>query len=826
MTRTGQASFEGTGLASSRAGLMAGGFFLASVFLLALCQVQDGDAFTHLAMGREIWRLGALPPVETLTYASAGQPPAETYRSWLFAAALQAAHLSAGISGVVLLKATLVTLGFLVLFLDALRPVPRPLVAACVLAPFVVFTRFRFVERPDLLLLLFLGLTTLLLREHLRSPRRLSWLLPVVGTAWANSHASLPLVLLPFGAFLGAGVARAAFPRARWAAEGSPTPRQSAAIALLLVLTAAATLLSPYGLSQWTLGAKAAGARWLNQEILELQPPTWATGPSAFVFPALAALSFLWAGRRALLVDLLLVAPVALLSFRSRRFFFVFLVVAAPVVARNVAAALEPLAERARPGLRRAAAALGALWLLVCPALVLARVPGLSDPEQSFGLGIRADLVPEGALRYLDRAGVSGRLFNPPMWGGYVAFRDGGRRVPFADGRHALPDALLEKATLARGRPSVLDELQRAFGFEAILLDYPYVEAEFARQFSETDLGLTHPGWALVFWDDVSLLYLRRQGRWGSLAERDGYSHVRPSSGTWVLDRGSDEAAARELRRNVADTGSSRGSALLGNLELSRGRPREALDAFARVRPTIPISFLPAKDAGTAEAYANLGDLPKAARWFRRAIAGTDSPAPALHVRLADVLLATGDVEEAVRELERALEQNPSLVSVYPRLAALYRRQGRTSEAEETERRGRRAGAAAEGEEHFRLGVKAYLAGRLPEAREHFLRSVETNPASPSALGNLGFVAYDLGDLNEAWSAQSRALRVDPGFANAHYGLAQVAERAGNPATARRHWAAYLALEPSGYYSRRAREALDRLDAAASPAGSGPEGPR
>ena len=44
--------------------------------------------------------------------------------------------------------------------------------------------------------------------------------------------------------------------------------------------------------------------------------------------------------------------------------------------------------------------------------------------------------------------------------------------------------------------------------------------------------ALTSPDWALVYWDDVALVYLRRGGSHTAVIERDGYRLVKPANGS------------------------------------------------------------------------------------------------------------------------------------------------------------------------------------------------------------------------------------------------------------------------------------------------------
>lgn len=792
--------------------------FLGAVFVLALCKVEDNDAWTHLNMGREIWRLGGLPSVETFTYTMAGQPLSTAYQSWLFGLLFYAAFLAGGLTGVVLLKAALVTTGFLLLYLDALVPRARPVLAASVLSLVVLSVRFRFVERPDILDLVLLAFTIHALHRFLHlGSKRLLWAVPVAYVVWANAHASIVLAVLPFGAVLAGGLVQPLLVRAR-VGEPGPSRRELRTLALVAAVSLAGTFLSPYGASQYTIAARDVLGSWQQQEIVELLPPAWAGQKSAFLLPALAAISFLLNRRRLRASDLLLVLPVVALSFFARRFLFVAAIVTGPVIARNLALGLETLAFAARPRVVRTATVLTLAWLLAFPALVLARVGSLDDREKAFGLGVRPDAFPEGALLYLDRVGHTGRVLNTFHWGGYLVWRDFPRRQPFADGRHFLTADLVEEFRSARVTPAALDRLESRYGFTAVLVDYPRFVPGFRDVMGAADLGLGHPGWALVYWDDVSLLYLKRDGPWAVAAIRDGYRRVRPANGVAELlprlsDPGAWNQTAAELDRAEREGATTLAPLLLGQLLIERGEPAKALTVLAQIedKPTVPLRS--DRLAAMARAEAALGRTEDAVRLLRASLAL--KPEASVQAALADLLLRTSRTREAVRESERALEQNPGLLSLYPRLADALRRSGDEEGAQRTEARLREAGSRAEGEQSFREGVKAYVAGRLEAAHAAFLASVTTNPGNPAAWSNLGFVSYDLGRLDDAVRAQRRALDLDPGFANAHYGLAQAAARQGDAGAERRHWEAYLKLEPRGTYSRRAREALDRLDGTA-----------
>ena len=91
---------------------------------------------------------------------------------------------------------------------------------------------------------------------------------------------------------------------------------------------------------------------------------------------------------------------------------------------------------------------------------------------------------------------------------------------------------------LARRRASLLDELHLKYGFESILVGYPVFDKEAESEIhSGSDVSMAHPGWALVYWDDFSLLYLKRDGRYSSAAKEDEYRFIKPGNGIYSASR-------------------------------------------------------------------------------------------------------------------------------------------------------------------------------------------------------------------------------------------------------------------------------------------------
>lgn len=794
--------------------------FLACVFALALMDIVDPDTWTHLSFGRWIWEHRTIPSAEP--FIATGDP--FPYNNWLFGFAYHLAWLAGGPAGVVLLKAAVITLVFALLLGIALVPRGSVAIAVLLLGAAALELRIRFVERPDTWMMLFLCFGVFSLQAFVHQGRRLLLLMPLAGLLWANAHTSIVLLLLPFAAFLAGGLAQRAleasgaapaFGRFLTLAPG-PSPAQLRVIALVAAASVAASLLSPYFAGQYLHSVKALASDWWKQEVAELRAPTWESYRLLYLFTAAVALSFLANRRRVSLPDLALAVPVLALPFLAYRFMW-FTALGAALLAKNLAAiaADHPRALRHLEGIPALGTA-AALALALTSLQILHLPPFKPVPELSFGLGVNLrPYAPEGCLAYLDRRGVGGLVLNRFHLGGYITWRDFPKRAPFLDGRGFMDESLIESATAAPTKPALLDRLRARHPFESAVMSHPPAGDPLVRESGTSDLAFSHPDWALVYWDDNCLAYLRRGGPHDEVIARDQYRHIVPSRGVQRGRLGDPAYAAglaAELERNLAETGSSMAAAFKGVLMNGLGRHREAITAFAAVErhPAPRGGDLYDAHVGIGYARHQLGDPGEAVRHYRLALAMREEAS--LHQRLGLAYAALGDTAAAIRHHERAVELNPGLVAVYPGLALLYERAGRAGDAARARSRFEESQRRNQGETHFRAGTRAYLERNLPLAIEEFQKSVAANPWNPAPHSNLGYVYFDAGDLDRAFEHHRRALDLEPDNALSHYGIALVYKERADRERARWHWEQYLRLQPEGYFSRKARAEIEGLE--------------
>ena len=668
-----------------------GWLFLACVFLLALAKIQDYDAFLHLVQGRLIWEQRGLPAFETTIYTMQGMP--YLYSSWFFGLLLYAVYQGVGVYGVILFKAFTIVAVFSILLKDSLRSHGSKVVAVIVLLIMVLLMRGRFVERPDIFFFLFLSFSIFALNRFVEENSRLLYALPVLHMIWANSHSSVALMFVPFLSVLAGGAILRYFRDSGRSKMQAPSWDQLRKVLIVFAASLAATFISPYGLGQYTYGAQFLRSQQLTQLIIELQPPTWAAHKAYFLVMIATFASFAVNYRRFSLIHFILFLQMVVVSLTAMRFIFPFFVVAGPLLARNIS---ETMDGRGWGTLMRTrgAAAVAAFCIVGSTSLTLAEVKPFGDKDQMFGFGINDAFLPEGALKYMDRRGITGRVFNTFEWGQYIVWRDFPKRTPFVDGRVYLPPDIMTIWLQATQQPASMEYLYRRFGFDALLLKMTKDNSPEPPGLYVPARGAAAPLWALVYWDDASVLYLRRGGRYDAVIGQDEYTLVHPARNIeevipYLADAAFREGLLRELRRNVNDTASSLGYAYLGFVYNESGMYRQAIEASRNVKETVHSNMLPMAYNDIAYAYSNLGDHDASITYSKKSLAIREDGD--VYYRLALAYLAKDDPQHAVRYLEAAIKAGgaPSSASLF--LANAYERLGRKEQAAKAMERYRNA---------------------------------------------------------------------------------------------------------------------------------------
>lgn len=145
---------------------------------------------------------------------------------------------------------------------------------------------------------------------------------------------------------------------------------------------------------------------------------------------------------------------------------------------------------------------------------------------------------PVGAIQFVRDNNIEGRMFNTYGFGGYIQWALGPERKVFIDGRYIFHPLLkelaqLDKALFTEGREGEWDVYLEKQGVNYAIVEYPaffVAPLHGERPYNLTNVNAMFPGekWALVFWDDVGLVFLKRGEKFNALIKKREFRFLRP----------------------------------------------------------------------------------------------------------------------------------------------------------------------------------------------------------------------------------------------------------------------------------------------------------
>lgn len=452
---------------------------LATIGLLVTFPVQDFDIFWHLANGRAMLKQGAIVNQEIFSFTSNGKPFSN--HAWLAQIIFFVVFKTWGANGLIAVKVLITVSIGLCLYLFARRQDVSPLPATLICLLAIGASLFRYVERPELFSSLFLALTAALLFSY-RSSRHAGKVLvalPLIMILWDFMHGALYGAIFLIAFMVGetvkaaqSSLARKGLARCRPAvtatqhdktddhyrpatsvpqtSPGTDAPQADAAsnmtsgrmktLWLWVGITFALMLISPYGLRSYEVFFEFMNNNLMTSMTAEFQPTTWREQPLFWGLLAITTGSILAAGRRLDLTSLCVLIPFAGLAIRYVRGIGPFSLVAAILLAVNLAPILRRYASTRKQEWWQ-----NALFLLILiGGLGFGLYDKFSSPPRynSLGLGINADGFPVGSARFVKAANLPGNMYNTDRYGGYLAYYLFPERRIFHYNHHLLFNAL------------------------------------------------------------------------------------------------------------------------------------------------------------------------------------------------------------------------------------------------------------------------------------------------------------------------------------------------------------------------------------------------
>ena len=551
--------------------------------LAATFQIYDHDVGFHLKTGEWIALNHRLPTTDPFSFTRAGAP--WPLQQGISAWVLWRIYDAGGVEGLIAMKAALVALIFGVVLWISWRECDSLTLAAAVSALGILAGRYRFYERPMLISTLLLVLVWACLTVH----RRRGGVAPLAAVVlllalWANLHAGWVQGMLLLGVFAGAGTLSAFLNFTGPRSAGVAERLRSAAGPWLAWLFAfglsvgSLAIFHPRGAEVLLVPLTMARSAWFRAHVSEFTPLPFDNFHAVWVLIVLTAGALLLAliRGRLRLVDAAVFALFAGSALAVNRNMLPLAVIAPPILARH---ARGLIAEGWAEGWRGEAGHL--IRRLAAPALVIGMACvawfGFLEGERfRFGFGIDGRSTPLGAFRFIDENRLPGEVWNEDAWGGAFLWHFWPRRRDFVDNRLGVfNEAFFREIYIPvrdgeEGWEAVLD----CYGVNTLLMEM-----------AEKPIGIQgrafqSPRWALLYWDDTSMVYVRRSAARKELLQRFEYRVVDPTDLLARLNAPATRPQAIvELERAVDESGRSWRS--LNGLGVAYGMAGRYADASA-----------------------------------------------------------------------------------------------------------------------------------------------------------------------------------------------------------------------------------------------------
>lgn len=524
--------------------------FILLIFLFSLRKISDCDIWWHLALGKQISSYGALPDRDIYTIAAgdARFPSSE----WLFEYIVYQIDRSMGVSGLVIFQAILATIPFGLLLMIACRDgLPVWISGLFLLINYVCISE-RLLLRPHLISFIGISFILVLIQKlnHQKSISIISWILiGFVFIAWVNCHPGVVYGILMVCMYL---LMKIIFKSLR---------RDDVVLGVLVLLS---SLMNPEGV-RFIQYALIHVNVFSNYGVTEFMPPNWQQFPCFYVIVALFSVSCMFGISKLNVWQFIVAGVLCLLSFHTSRSIPEFTILAYSLIVPVISSCMEkfPQLKWFRTTLQllisAATLTLGGYWI---HAHIL-----------DFGLKTDQRTVPAAAVRFLSKHSIVNQIYNSMEFGGYIEYQIGPETKVFFDGRNLIFFDIWDriKRSSFSDFQSILDEYQ----IECALVSYPRGTLKMSHYFIESNR------WQLIFWDDVSMIFLKKTPENSKWLERFALD-CSPIATDRCFQNNSEDSK-RELTRVISESDqSSQAHDYLGFLYFQEGELSEARRCYNR----------------------------------------------------------------------------------------------------------------------------------------------------------------------------------------------------------------------------------------------------
>ncbi len=470
------------------------------IILLGARYILDLDLGFHLKGGQWIIQNHCVPSQDTYTYTVTGRDYLDIH--WLYQVLLYLLYLAGGYTLLSVFNITLIVTVFVITFIRTRSSGAPAYITVPLLALAVYICEHRFQVRPEILSWVFLGGMLYVLERNEKGKKGLLFLLPLIQVLWANVEGLFVLGWAVMVIFLVSGLIH--------------RRKLDKKLMVYSGLSFAASLLNPnffrgmaYPFTNWNTMRSEA----FSKNIVELMSP-WGNsaiqpmpdGPTLAykLFSLFLLILVLATLRRRKAHELLMAAAFFWFSSAAARNVPIFLLACLPLAAScwtdlgwaRLKGIMDNLFSKPLPAWLAAALLLG-----LCLRIVTNAYYTDGARQETFGLGVNGENQPLGAVDFLVKNHLDGRILNSLNSGGWLEWQ--GPQKVFMDGRLEVMGEDFFSEYIHSQAPGGALSMAEKYGAD-ILFFSPEVSRQWVSDLRKTE------DWRPVYLDGFTVIYLRK----------------------------------------------------------------------------------------------------------------------------------------------------------------------------------------------------------------------------------------------------------------------------------------------------------------------------
>lgn len=535
----------------------------AGIFLVSTNSITDPDFWWHLKTGEYIVQNTRIPHQDIFSHTAEGRP--WTTHEWPTQVILYLIHRFFGFTGIIYFTALTSVISFAIIAwmlkrkgVNAFVTLGSVFLGAVVLSPFVI-------PRPQIFYFILWVIVMLLLDLYYSGKKKVIFILPFIYLIWANLHASSYLISLLIILFVLSGMFIAS-------SSTKNTLKRQRNLLIVVVIGSLVSLLNvntyqiyTFLYKIFTVEESFQVGEWESFLVNIHAFQAWFLLALYFM----AAVSFLISLRRkdkAIPINEAIVVFAFIgFSLINSKFIPLAVLLSTPFLAKNLNLFLPSIRMRS---------SLSALFIITIAISSIGyhRYLGrpLTAPYRNF---------PQKASQFVLDQKLPGKMYNTYNFGGYLIWRLFPRYKIFIDGRHEMyePDINRDFNAMLEGEPDWETSLEK-YDVNFLVLQPREVHSGLA----------TSPNWVLVYFDNLSAIFVKENPQNQHLIEQFGYRHIKPFLVIESYEGSEEKAVIREYTRSLEDNpGIFKSHLDLGTVYLGQGKLmqaekhlREAIEIF------------------------------------------------------------------------------------------------------------------------------------------------------------------------------------------------------------------------------------------------------